>query len=169
MNIAFYLKLKAERRPVRNHPVIARIAALRENIQKMKSAETKLFDQLEQVLGVLKMKGQPARAQDGIRSEVKQSTNDSAENGTSKKVQVDSRTAQTVRVYIVHTIHVRILTCSTYYTCTYTDIQYIRTYVLYMSTLNILCVHTILRVINLTLIVRIPHSTHSMHCSCIRI
>ena len=144
---------------MRNHPVIARIAALREHIQKMKSAEAKLFDQLEQVLGVLKMKSQPARAQDGIRSEVKQSTNDSAENGTSKKVQVDSRTAQTVCVYTVHTIHVRILTYSTYE----------HMYCTYMSTLNILCIHTILRVIHLRLIVRIPHSTHCMHCSCVRI
>ena len=109
MNIAFYLKLKAERRPVRNHPVIARIAALRENIQKMKSAETKLFGQLEQVLRVLKKKGQSDRAQDGISSEVEQSTNESAKNGTSKKVRMDSHTAQIVHVYTVHTVHIRIL------------------------------------------------------------
>jgi U3 small nucleolar RNA-associated protein 3 len=58
MNIAFYLKLKSERVPVRNHPVIASIAALRDNLQRMKPAESKLFSQLEEVMRMVRKKGE---------------------------------------------------------------------------------------------------------------
>ena len=83
MNIAFYLKLKSAHLPVKSHPVIARIAAARDTIQKLKSVELQLFSHLETTLEVLKEKRKLGDNLRGVDQVVKQKK---VSKNTAKKV-----------------------------------------------------------------------------------
>ena len=50
INIVFYLLLKAEGRPVRDHPVIARLLELRAYLEKIRPIDKKLQYQMEKLL-----------------------------------------------------------------------------------------------------------------------
>lgn len=50
INIVFYLLLKAEGRPVRDHPVIARLLELRAYLEKIRPIDKKLQYQMEKML-----------------------------------------------------------------------------------------------------------------------
>lgn len=50
VNIVFYLLLKAEGRPVREHPVIARLLELRAYLEKIRPIDKKLQYQMDKLL-----------------------------------------------------------------------------------------------------------------------
>jgi len=50
INIVFYLLLKAEGRPVRDHPVIARLLELRAYLEKIRPIDKKLQYQMDKLL-----------------------------------------------------------------------------------------------------------------------
>lgn len=55
INIVFYLLLKAEGRPVRDHPVIARLLELRAYLEKIRPIDKKLQYQMEKLLMVAQL------------------------------------------------------------------------------------------------------------------
>ena len=55
INIVFYLLLKAEGRPVRDHPVIARLLELRAYLEKIRPIDKKLQYQMEKLLIVAQL------------------------------------------------------------------------------------------------------------------
>ena len=50
INIVFYLLLKAEGRPVKDHPVIARLLELRAYLEKIRPIDKKLQYQMDKLL-----------------------------------------------------------------------------------------------------------------------
>lgn len=55
INIVFYLLLKAEGRPVRDHPVIPRLLELRAYLEKIRPIDKKLQYQMEKLLTVAQL------------------------------------------------------------------------------------------------------------------
>ena len=62
INIVFYLLLKAEGRPVRDHPVIPRLLELRAYLEKIRPIDKKLQYQMDKLLMAAQLQVQPSPA-----------------------------------------------------------------------------------------------------------